>query len=467
MNEKVAKALSYVDEKYVTAAARRKKKKATKYWLGAIAAVLALVMLFNMPSIPLVITAKAVSIASESRKMERPNIRSEKFDQWYAESQKRDGIVDSAMVPVIDFSADCSGEVLSGVDTTNRVWSPINAYIALAITAELTGGETQQKVMENLGVIDLNDLRTNISALWEQVYQDNGKEISVLANSLWLDKDINYQQDTMDILAYHYYTSVYQGDLGSDRTNKDIANWLRNQTGGLMDKRTGNVNITPNAMLALASTVYFQSQWCDKFSRGKNTQMPFHTAEGDVTCTFMNKKLTEMNYYWAEDYGAVQLWLENGSSMWFILPDEDKTVDDVLNSGDYMAMITTSDAFPEENQKWMKVNLSVPKFDISSSLDLEPALKKMGLTDIFEPYGNDFSTSVDSDTPVFLDSINQDTKVTIDEDGVKAASYIILEFGAGAAQPPDEIIDFILDRPFVFAITTGSVPMFVGTMNTP
>ena len=30
MNEKVAKALGYVDEKYVTAAAKR-KKKATKY----------------------------------------------------------------------------------------------------------------------------------------------------------------------------------------------------------------------------------------------------------------------------------------------------------------------------------------------------------------------------------------------------------------------------------------------------
>ena len=30
MNEKVAKALGYVDEKYVTAAAQRKKKKATK-----------------------------------------------------------------------------------------------------------------------------------------------------------------------------------------------------------------------------------------------------------------------------------------------------------------------------------------------------------------------------------------------------------------------------------------------------
>jgi len=465
MNEKVAKALGYVDEKYVTAAAKRKKKK--RYFLAAVAAVLTLVLLFNMPSIPLVISAKAVSIASGSRKMERPNNHSDKFWQWYDESQLRNGIVNDSIVPIINFSADCSAEIISGVDTTNRVWSPINAYIALAITAELTGGETQNKVTDILGVTDLNDLRTKISALWEQIYQDNGKEISVLANSLWLDTEVDYHQETMDILAYHYYTSVYQGDLGSDRTNKDIANWLQNQTGGLFSNRTGKVNISPNSMLALASTIYFQSQWSDKFNSSNNTEKPFHTIDGDVTCTFMNKKLAQMNYYWAEDYGAVHLGLENGSSMWFILPDEDKTVDDVLSSGDYMAMITSSDAFPDENHKYMKVNLSVPKFDISSSVDLEPALKEMGLTDIFEPLGNDFSPSVDSEIPVYLDSINQDTRVNIDEDGVKAASYIILDFGAGAAQPPDEIIDFILDRPFVFAITTKSIPMFVGTVNNP
>ena len=465
MNEKVAKALGYVDEKYVTAAAKRKKKK--KFFLAAIAAVLTLVLLFNMPSIPLLITAKAVSIADESRKMERPRSGSDTFWQWYEESQSRNHIVKDSLTPIIGFSTECSAEIISGADTTNRVWSPINAYIALAITAELTGGETRQKVMNALGVTDLNDLRTNISALWEQVYQNNGKEISVLANSLWLDTEVDYHQDVMDALAYHYYASVYQGDLGSDKTNKDIANWLRNQTGGLLNKRTGKVNISPNSMLALASTVYFQSQWSDKFNSVNNTDKAFHTADGDVTCTFMNKKLAQMNYYWAEDYGAVHLGLENGSSMWFILPDEDKTVDDVLSSGDYMAMITNSDAFPEDNHKYMKVNLSVPKFDISSSLDLEPALKKMGLADIFEPLGNDFSTSVDSEIPVYLDSINQDTRVTIDEDGAKAASYIILDFGAGAAQPPDEIIDFILDRPFVFAITTKTVPMFVGTVNHP
>ncbi len=465
MNDKVAKALGYVDEKYISAAAKRKKKK--HYWLAAIAAVLTLVILFNIPSIPLSISAKAVSIASESRKMERPNIRSEEFDQWYAESQQRNSITKNAIPPLITFSAKCSKEVLSGSDIKNRVWSPINAYIALAITAELTAGETRDAVLEILGVTHLEDLRTIISALWEQVYQDNGKEISVLSNSLWLDKDVAYHQQTMDLLAHHYYTSVYQGDLGTERTNKDISNWIRNQTGGLFSDQKDNVHITPNAMLALASTVFFQSQWSDKFDNDNNTEQPFHTNDGDVICTFMNKQLAEMNYYWDEDYGAVQLGLENGSSMWLILPDENKTVNDVLNSGAYMYMITHSDAFPKDNHKWMKVNLSVPKFDVSSSVDLEPALKEMGLQGIFNPLGNDFSSSVNSEIPVFLDSIQQNSRVTIDEDGVKAASYIILEFGAGAAEPPDEIIDFILDRPFLFAITNHSVPMFVGAVNIP
>ncbi len=464
MNEKVAKALGYVDEKYITAAAKRKKKK--HYWLGAAAAVLALAFLFQTPNIPLIITAKPVTLSSRSRKMERPDVRSDKYDLWYEESQKRTEAVTSAMTPIINFSAACSAEVLSGTDTVNRVWSPINAYLALAITAELTGEEDQQKIMDLLGVADLNELRTKISALWEQVYQDNGKEISVLANSLWLDKDISYRQETLDLLAHHYYTSVYQGDLGSARTNRDIASWLRNQTGGLLDKRIGSVNISPEAVLTLASTVYFQSQWDDKFQSSNNSQKTFHAADGDVRCTFMNRKLATMNYYWAEDYGAVRLGLENDSSMWFILPDEDKTVDNVLDSDDYMAMVTYNDAFPEENHKRMKVNLSVPKFDISSGIDLEPALKELGLADIFEPDGNHFPAAINGETPVFLDSINQDSRVTIDEDGIKAASYLIIE-GAGSAEPPKEIIDFVLDRPFVFVITSHSIPLFVGTVNHP
>ncbi len=465
MNEKVAEALNYVDGKYVAEAARRKKRK--NRFLVTVAAILALVMFFNVPSIPLAISAKAVSIASESRKTERPNRNSDQYDAWWEAREQREALLKDAVNPIFDFAELASKEVLSGVDGTNRVWSPINAYIALAMTAELTGGDTQQEVLDVLGVSDLNELRLRMSAVWESIYEDNGKEISVLANSLWLDNEVDYEQEVMDILAYSYYASVYQGNLGSNRTNKDIANWLNNQTGGFLKDRTGKVNLIPNSMLAMASTIYFQSQWSEEFDSKNNTKEMFHAVTGDVECTFMNADLYKMNYYWAEDYGAVQMFLENGSYMWFILPDEDKSVDDVLSGGDYMNMITQNGEFPDENHKWMKVNLSVPKFDVSASTDLKEDLQKLGLTKIFEPVGNDFSPSVHSDLPVYLDSINQDTRVTIDEKGVTAASYILLEFGAGAAAPPEEIIDFVLDRPFVFAICSDQIPLFVGTVNMP
>ncbi len=478
--EQIVDMIGEAPDQYVKDAKEYKKKRRRSRWpkwVGGIAAVLAIALLVtNMPGIPLIVSAQAVSLASESRKMERPKSGSdsELFDNWMAQQKARNTLVETARSPIADFSGLVSGEILSGVDGTNRVWSPVNAYIALAMTAELTGSETQAQVLDILGAADTEELHSRISAVWEEIYEDNGKEISVLANSLWLDDDVEYVQEKMGSIAYDYYASVYQGDLGSDKTNRAMTNWMRNQTGGLLKDRTQKCQLEPkDQVLAIASTIYFQSKWADEFNASDNTHGVFHAVTGDTEATFMNKKEYHMNYYWGEDYGAVQMYLENGSSMWFILPDEGKTVDDVLASNEYMEMVTQASDVPDEesNHKWMKVNLTVPQFDVSASTNLKDALQAAGLTNLFELYGNDFSPSIikanENDDPVYLDSINQDTRVKIDEKGVVAASYIELNFGTGTAEPPNEIIDFVLDRPFVFAVTKSQIPLFVGTVNTP
>ena len=169
-----------------------------------------------------------------------------------------------------------------------------------------------------------------------------------------------------------------------------------------------------------------------------------------------------MYYYWGDNFGAVALGLKNGSRMWFILPDVGHTTADVLSDGQYMQMVLGQE---RENSKWMKVNLSVPKFDVNSTMNLENGLQKMGVTDVFSESAADFS-ALTGDMPIFLTAADQTVRVQIDEEGVKAAAYI--EFpGATSPAPPEEIIDFVLDRPFIFAITTESIPLFVGTVNTP
>ena len=153
-----------------------------------------------------------------------------------------------------------------------------------------------------------------------------------------------------------------------------------------------------------------------------------------------------------------------GGSMWFVLPDEDRTTADVLSDPEFWTMLEEN--YEYEKTAYRKVNLAVPKFDVRSSLDLKDDLMTLGVTDVFDRELAEFAL-VTEDTPAWIDSVLHSARVMIDEDGCKATSFVVLP-GAGAALPPEEIIDFVLDRPFLFVITgTNQIPLFVGVVNQP
>lgn len=463
MKEKLKIALNEISEKHITEAAKGASKRAIFLRIAAAAAVVAVVVgLFRMPR---PIFAKAVVTAPASRAQLRPNRDDYKeyqdfkaeLDAWEATVTARNEAVAAAQTAVSDFFTDANAHFLSGSE--NAIWSPTNAWIGLAMAAELTGGESREQILDALGADSMDTLRSQVSAVWESVYKDNGSEICTLANSLWLQKGLGYEQQTMDNIAHHHYASVYQTNLQT--AGGAIGAWLNNNTGGLLKNAT-DINLPQDAVLALYSTLYFQGKWQDQFRSYRNTTGAFHAPDGDTTVTYMNRSLAQMNYYWGECYGAVSLGLKNGSRMWFILPDEGLTPADVLADGQYMDMILSP---ATSDYKYMKVNLSVPKFDISAKAELAGGLRELGITDVFDPAKSDFS-ALTSDSPVFLTAANQALRVQIDEEGVKAAVYIEIP-GAGSAMPPEEIIDFVLDRPFLFVITGSSMPLFAGVVNEP
>ena len=463
--EKLAEALNEISDKHIAEAAAPKKKRRGLTRLAAIAAILAVILVVRNLEVPLFVTAKAVSLSSGPQTPQRPNILTEitegydeAWDQWRASNKVLHAALQTT-VPQLEHFISKSCEIFLTGSDENLLYSPINAYIGLAMTAELASGNSRQQLLNALGAADTDTLRQNVHCLWESVYQNDGNEICTLANSLWLDKDLGYTQSVMEDLAYHYYTDIYQRNLSSHRTAKDIGNWIANNTGGFLKKDALQVQLPPQAILALYSTIYFQAKWQDEFNAGNNTQDIFHGTAGDITCTFMNAKLRQMHYYWGNSFGAVALGLKNGSRMWLILPDEGKTVADVLREGEYWDAITAPYE-GWENTKYMKVNLSVPKFDVSAQADLKAGLQDMGITDIFSFETANFSEALEG--PVCITGAKQSVRVAIDEKGVTAAAYIEIP-GAGAAAPPEEIIDFILDRPFLFLITSGDVPLFAGT----
>lgn len=469
----VLEVLDKIDDKYITEAEETPsptKKRA--FWIGAVAAVLAVTVCVTSFFNSDMLTANAVALAGDARIMEHPDLDDYKDREsymvdvgiWDTETKNRRTVKENAAVSLSPFFTGASSEFLVSQDNKNALWSPINAYIGLAMLAEITDGDSRKEILDLFGVQNIETLRKQVSAVWESVYEDDGNEISTLSNSLWLEEGLNYNQQIMNNLAYHYYSSVYQCDLGSDGANKAISKWLNNNTGGMLKDSADKIDLSQDTVLALYSTLFFQSKWSDEFNAKNNTDGVFNGVDGDTDVTYMNKKLCQMYYYWHDDYSAVALSLKNGSTMWFILPDAGKTTADILNDGDYGEMVasgTSEDGW--ENKKYMKVNLSVPKFDVSYTLNLKDGLSKLGVTKVFDINSSDF-TSITSDTPVYVSAVNQSAKVEIDEKGVKAATYIELP-GAGAAQPPEEIIDFVIERPFVFVISKGNLPLFTGVVN--
>lgn len=468
--EKILMALEEISDKNIMEAEKAPKKKKRTFLKIAVAAMLVIAIGINMLFAPMKIYADAVAVAPEPRIMDRPDIDDYKtreewkadFAIWENENNARKETTTQATLGLSSFFTNGNSEFLLTEKNENKLWSPVNAYIGLAMTTELTEGESKQQILGLLDAEDTDDLRKQVSAVWESVYQDNSHEVCVLANSLWLEKGLQYNQEAMDALGYYYYASVYQGDLGSSRMNKDIAAWINNNTGKFLKDSTKSIALSPETIMALYSTLYFQAKWSDEFSESRNTEGVFHMPDGDTQAVYMNKKLKQMYYYWGENFSAVRLGLKNGSSMWFILPDEGMTTNDVLQDGTYMEMLLSNEW---EDCKYMKVNLSVPKFDVASTMDLSDGLKNMGVTNVFDELAAEF-TNLTADSPITLTGANQSVRVQIDEEGVKAAAYIEIP-GAGSAEPPEEIIDFVLDRSFLFVIENENIPLFAGCVNNP
>ncbi|MDE7234446.1 MAG: hypothetical protein K2N29_05220 [Ruminiclostridium sp.] len=228
---------------------------------------------------------------------------------------------------------------LSGAGSENRVYSPISLYSALSMLAETTDGESREQILALLNMENIEALREQAKTLWTANYRNDGATTTILANSVWLNQEVDFVQKTVDRLAGDYYASSYRGDPESEEMNRLLRDWLNEQTGGLLKEAAENTELSPETVMALYSTVYFRAKWDQEFQAENNDEKIFHGASGDVTAEFMNATALPGTYYWGEDYGAIRLWFADRDGMWLILPDEGKTVDDVLASGEYIEMI--------------------------------------------------------------------------------------------------------------------------------
>jgi serine protease inhibitor len=387
---------------------------------------------------------------------------SEVYEKWATERRERMSLKAKYAASLDDFLDKSIRQFLSGSEGGNAVYSPLNVYMALAVLAETAGGNSRQQILDLLGAGSIEELRAQANALWRSNYRDDGAVTSLLANSLWLNEDVSFNEDTLRLIAEEYFASSFSGRMGDTAFDSALQEWINENTGGLLREQASGLHMDPQTIITIASTIYFRGKWMSEFNPNATTKDDFDLPDGGtLECDFMHKSAVD-DYYWSDNFAAVPLEIEGSGSMWLILPDEGVSPADLLESGEATDFLLGRKA---ADCKHLVVNMSVPKFDVSSKMELVPGLKQLGVTDVFDGALADF-TPLDAEGGS-VTNVEHAARVKIDEEGLEAAAYTVI-MRAGGAMPPDEEVDFTLDRPFLFAITgEDGLPLFVGVVNCP
>ena len=267
----------------------------------------------------------------------------------------------------------------------------MSLFYALSLAAEGASGDTRKEMINTLGIKEDGDLGTQCGNLYRITYTEDEYSSLRIANSLWLDKSvagqsIKYNEDYLKKAAQSYYASVYESDFEDEKTARNIGQWIQENTNGTLGK---DYSVDPGTAMSLINTVYFKSQWIDKFDKRDTKNDKFYLEDGDTTdCDFMNRDKDMNRFSKGDGFTRSSLSLKNGS-MDFILPDEGVSVDELIKTPESLEQ-----CFTGGEESYGEVTWSIPKFSYNTSMNMNEALQSLGMEEPFSQ-GADFSNISD------------------------------------------------------------------------
>ena len=361
------------------------------------------------------------------------------------------------------FAYTLSAALLDGKD--NRNFSPISVYYALAMAAEGANGQTLADLLNLLGCPDLDALHGSTGNMIAKLSRKTETGEIVLCNSLWMSDVFPLYDSYQNSLAEHYRAVAETVPFGTEKAGKRIAAWITDKTNGLITPAPETMQFDALTLAVLLNTVYFRDQWALRFYESETRPGTFTLADGTETdVDFMHRLIKDSHIERGDGFLRYSVRFESRGYMTFVLPDEGVALDTLLGTPQKLQALLESGERMDAD-----VDLLLPKFSISDQFELSDVLCSLGLTDAFTN-GADFSGM--SDMNPRLDRVFQETVLDLNELGVEAAAYTSIDAPAEAApwdtEPtPLPLIEFHLDRPFLFIIYAGSIPLFIGTVTNP
>ncbi|XP_068164066.1 plasminogen activator inhibitor 1 [Antennarius striatus] len=346
----------------------------------------------------------------------------------------------------------------------NLVLSPYGVASIVSMAQLGAAGNTRKALTSALG-FSLQE--RGMSRQQRLLQRDLSSEEGVdMASGIMVERKMSLEKGYRRALAKAFQAHPHQVDFTRpDQAVRIINSWVSDHTAGTIPEFLAAGSLSDETRLVLLDALHFQGLWKVPFDPRLTQERMFHCANGSSVPVHMMRLTNRFRYgefVTAEgvDYDVIEVPYEGDSlSMFLVSPVEPEVPLSVLSE----------DLSSQRIHQWRgtlrnaRRQLAVPRFTLSSEVNLKPALISMGLGDMFNLATADF-TRITTDERLCVSKVVQRVTLQVDEQGTKgSAATAAVMFSRMAVE------EITLDRPFLFLIqhkNTGAV-LFMGQFNQP
>ncbi|XP_018414893.1 PREDICTED: alpha-1-antitrypsin-like [Nanorana parkeri] len=344
---------------------------------------------------------------------------------------------------------------------TNVVFSPLSISSTFSMLMLGSGSKTHQEIWEGLRLNNTHCEEKEVHRAYSNLLQMLNEPKSSLrvdiSNAIFLQDTLTLLKNFEDSVQDLYHAEIRKTNLTDpQKAKEEINEYVKNKTEGKIEELVKDLSKDSN--MVLINLVLFKGEWQEPFHPGSTKLEKFIVDKTTTVDVPMMLRLGQYNFYRDTKLSCtvVELPYKDSASMIIAIPEPGK-----IHELEQRLSTETIHRWRTSFRKG-PIELSLPKFSISSTINLEDALHQLGINTAFTNSA-DFS-GITQDVGLKLDKAMHRTILDVDEKGTVAAGATTSEM-----VPMMLFQRLIFNRPFVLITSdknTNSI-LFMGTVMNP
>ncbi|KAJ8664452.1 hypothetical protein QAD02_006114 [Eretmocerus hayati] len=282
----------------------------------------------------------------------------------------------------------------------NIIFSPIATQNTLATILAASEGPTFEEIRKNL-INDAKGISKVLPHLLSDLMREQDKILRAqysltreVATGIFVQDDFPVSEEFEMVRKDFYNVDVSNVNFSQRSAQDRIYAWAKDRakfdvSNTLLTSINSPHYHSPNIAMILSS-FHFEGQLSENFNTQK-TRSYFKTDDGTMLLIDMLNKYGEFPIHHDDKLGLQIIGLPNEKlkvTMYVVLPDDTRT-SGLRELKKHLTTGVLNNLIDRMEQR--KVNVTIPKMDLSSTTSLKEALKTLGISSLFDPLKADLS----------------------------------------------------------------------------